>query len=101
MPSIQKNNRAAALLRDIREEDRLSIDRLALLIGLPVSALRACRDEGLVLEPMQQIQLAKAVAARIPRLAPNARRLGEQAAAAATVQDGSTALHLTAPSRWW
>jgi hypothetical protein len=101
MPSIQKNNRAAALLRDIRDEDRLSLDRLALLIRVPVSALLACRDGGLVLEPLQQMQLARAVAARVPRLAVKARRLADQAAAAATVQDGRTALHLTAPARFW
>jgi len=98
---MKKNNRASILLRDIREEDRLAVDRLALLIGVPASVLVACRDEGLVLEPMQQLQLARAVAARIPRLAPYARRLADQAAAAAMVQDGRTALHLTSPARWW
>lgn len=101
MPSIQKNNRAAALLRDLRDEDRLSLDRLALLIGVPVTSLQACRDGGFGLEPLQQMELARAVGARIPRLAAKARRLADQAAAAATVQDGRTALHLTAPARFW
>jgi hypothetical protein len=37
----------------------------------------------------------------VPRLATRARRLEEQAAAAGSVQDGATALHLTAPAHWW
>jgi hypothetical protein len=38
---------------------------------------------------------------RVPRLVPLARRLEEQAGAAMSVEGGSTALHLTAPAKWW
>jgi hypothetical protein len=101
MPSIQKNNRAAALLTELREQDRLSIERLALLTRVPVDDLRACRDQKQPLPLSAQVQIARAIAARVPRLATRARRLEEQAAAAAKVQDGATALHLTAPAHWW
>jgi hypothetical protein len=101
MPSIQKNNRAAALLTELREQDRLSIDRLALITGVPVDDLRACRDQKQPLPLSAQGQIARAIAARVPRLATRARRLEEQAAAAASVHDGATALHLTAPAHWW
>jgi hypothetical protein len=101
MPSVQKNNRAAALLADIREEDGLSDERLALLIGVDPEDLRACRDYRAVLPPLAQARLARAVASRCPRLAARARRLEVQATAAASLQNGSTALHLTAPPKWW
>jgi hypothetical protein len=101
MPSIQKNNRAGELLGDLREEDRLSLDRLALLIGASAADLRACRDQQAVLPPATQLRLARAIATRVPRLLPRARRLEEQALAAARVEDGSNVLHLTAPAKWW
>jgi len=83
MPSIQKNNRAAALLAELRDDDRLSIERLALLVGVTAEELRACRDHVAVLPPVQQAKLGRAVAVRVPRLAKLARRLEEQATAAA------------------
>lgn len=101
MPSIQKNHRAAALLSELREDDRLSLDRLALLIGVSAEDLRACRERTHALPPAVQLRLARAIAGRVPRLALQARRLEVQAAAAASVQGGGTALHLTAPARWW
>ena len=101
MSSIQRNNRAAALLEELRDEDNLSIERLALLAGLTPDALRACRDRQLGLPVPAQIRLARAIGSRVPRLAAQARRLEEQATAAARVQNGTNALHLTAPARWW
>jgi len=88
MSSIQRNNRAAALLDELRDEDNLSVERLALLAGVAPDALRACRDR-------------RAIGSRVPRLLSQARRLEEQATAAARVQDGANAVHLTAPARWW
>ena len=100
MASIQKNNRAAALLAGIADEDRASMARLALLADISAHELRACRDDGVQLAPDAQLRLARVVGTRIPRLAPMARRLEEQAAAALRMQDGATALHLTAPAKW-
>jgi hypothetical protein len=101
LPSIHKNNRAAALLAEIRDDDRLSLDRLALLIGVQLDELLACRDNQAVLPPVTQARLARAIGTRIPRLATRARRLEEQAVAAASVQGGTNTLHLTAPAKWW
>ena len=101
MPSVQKNNRAAALLADLREADGLSYERLALLIGVTAEDLTACREYRAILPPVAQVRLARAIATRSPRLAARARRLEVQAAAAASVESGSTALHLTAPAKWW
>ena len=101
MPSVQKNNRAAALLADIREDDGLSVERLALLIGVNSEDLKACREYKAVLSPVVQVRLARAIASRSPRLAARALRLEVQAAAAASVESGSTSLHLTAPPKWW
>lgn len=101
MPSIQRNNRAAALLEELRDDDNLSIERLALLAGVTSEALRACRERRLGLPVSAQIQLARAIGTRVPRLVSRARRLEEQATAAARVQGGTNAVHLTAPPRWW
>jgi len=100
MPSIHKNNRAAALLAELRDEDRLSTARLALLIGVTPDELRACRDHSLVLAPVAQAKLGRAIAARVPRLAIRARRLEEQATAAALLESRATTIHLTAPAKW-
>ena len=101
MPSVQKNNRAAALLSEIREDDGLSVERLALLVGVNPEELRACRDYRSALPPVTQLRLARAIATRVPRLAPQARRLETQATAAASLENGGNALHLTAPPKWW
>lgn len=101
MPSIQKNNRAAALLAMLRDDDRLSLDRLALLAGVSLQTLRDCLALREQLEPAAQVRVARAIGSRVPRLAAHARRLEEQAAAATTMQDGATKLHLTAPAKWW
>lgn len=101
MASIQRNNRAASLLSELRDEDRLSMERLALLAGVAPDALRACRDGRQVLPVPAQIRVARAIASRVPRLVARARRLEEQAMAAARVQNGANAVHLTAPARWW
>jgi hypothetical protein len=101
MPSVQKNNRAAQLLAELRDEDRLSLDRLALLIGVRPEELRDCRDHQHQLPPVAQARLARAIAARVPRLAARARRLDVQATAAASAAGGANALHLTAPAKWW
>jgi len=101
MPSVQKNNRAAALLAQIREEDGLSCERLALLIGVNPEELHACKEYQSVLSPLVQVRLARAIASRCPRLAARARRLELQATAAMSIETGSNALHLTAPPKWW
>jgi hypothetical protein len=101
MPSIQRNNRAAALLAELRDEDGLSMERLALLTGVTADDLRACRDRHAALPVAAQIRVARAISARVPRLAARARRLEEQATAAARLQGGTNAVHLTAPARWW
>ena len=101
MASIQKNSRAAALLAGLADEDHASLERLAILAEISAHDLRACRDNGLQLAPDAQLRLARAVGSRVPRLAPMARRLEEQAAAALRMQNGATALHLTAPAKWW
>ncbi|HKN64874.1 MAG TPA: hypothetical protein VJW73_01270 [Gemmatimonadaceae bacterium] len=101
MSSIQRNNRAAALLEELRGEDNLSIERLALLAGVTPDELRACRDRRLALPLPAQLRLARAIGSRVPRLLAQARRLEEQATAAARVEGGANAVHLTAPARWW
>lgn len=101
MPSIQKNSRAAALLRELRDEDHLSIDRLALLVGVSADDLKACRDRERVLPIETQLRVARAIGTRVPRLAAGAKRLEEQAIAAARLEGGTNAVHLTAPARWW
>jgi hypothetical protein len=100
MPSIRNNSRAAALLAELREEDGLSLERLALLTGSSADDLRGCRDHKQTLPPVAQVRLARTIATRVPRLSACARRLEEQAAAAASVESGSTTLHLTAPAKW-
>jgi hypothetical protein len=101
MSSIPKNNRAAALLLELREEDHLSIERLALLIGVTPADLRACQQHTKALPALAQVRLAQAIAARVPRLAGRARHLENQALAAASMEVGTTALHLVAPAKWW
>ena len=100
MASIQKNNRAAALLAAIGDDDHLSLERLAILAGVSAQELRACRSAEAPLTPDAQVRVARAIAARVPRLVAPALRLEAQAAAAMRVQQGSTALHLTAPAKW-
>jgi hypothetical protein len=100
MASIQKNNRAAALLAALADDDGLSLERLAILAGISLYDLRSCRQGTSTIPPDAQVRLARAVASRVPRLAPTARRLEEQAAAALRMQEGSTALHLIAPAKW-
>ena len=101
MPSIHQNNRAATLLDQLQESDGLSLDRLALLIGVRIDDLRGCIERKSTLPWRVQIRLARAIASRVPRLASRARRLEEQAAAAMNMEGGDTALHLTAPAKWW
>jgi hypothetical protein len=101
MSSIQRNSRAAALLQELRDEDHLSIERLALLVYLTPDDLRACRDRERGLPVIAQLRVARAIATRVPRLALLARRLEQQAIAAARLEDGTNAVHLTAPARWW
>ena len=101
MPSIHQNNRAALLLDQLQESDGLSLDRLALLVGIRTEELRGCMDRKSPLPWRVQVRLARAVASRVPRLASRARRLEEQATAAMNMEGGDTALHLTAPAKWW
>ena len=101
MPSIHQNNRAAMLLDQLQEADGLSLDRLALLIGVRTDDLRGCLERRSSLPCRVQIRLARAVASRVPRLASRARRLEEQSAAAMTMEGGDTAVHLTAPAKCW
>jgi len=101
MPSIQHNSRASKLLAALREEDGVSLDRLALLIGVHREELRDCRDHKQVLAPLAQVRLARAIASRVPRLVAHARRLEEQALAAASMEVGANRLHLTAPAKWY
>ena len=101
MSSIQRNSRAAALLQELSDADHLSIDRLALLVGIKPDDLEACRDQERALAVGAQLRLARAIATRVPRLASKARRLEEQAIAAARLEGGTNAVHLTAPARWW
>jgi len=101
MSSIQRNNRAAALLQELRDEDHLSIERLALLVGVTADDLRACRDRERALALPVQLRVARAIGKRVPRLASRARRLEDQAIAAARLEGGTNAVHLTAPARWW
>lgn len=100
MATVRKNNRAATLLAALDDSDRLSLDRLALLAGTTAATLRACRDGEQALPPDAQVRLARVVSSRVPRLAPSAHRLEEQAIAALQMQNGMTALHLTAPAKW-
>ena len=101
MSSIQRNSRAAALLEELRDDDHLSIARLALLVGVTPDDLRACRDRERGLPVAAQLRVARAIATRVPRLALRARRLEEQATAAVRLESGANAVHLTAPVRWW
>ena len=89
------------LLDQLQESDGLSFDRLALLVGVRVDDLRTCIERKSPLPWRVQIRLARAIASRVPRLASRARRLEEQAVAAMNMEGGDTALHLTAPAKWW
>ena len=100
MSSIQNNSRAAALLAELCEEDGLSFERLALLTGATADDLRDCRDHKQALPPVAQARLARTIATRVPRLLLKARRLEDQATAAISLENGTTARHLTAPARW-
>jgi hypothetical protein len=100
MPSVQQNNRAAALLEELRADDGLSLERLALLIGVSPEDLRAGKERRSVLPPLVQARLGRVIASRVPRLTTRARRLEEQATAAASLESGATARHLTAPAKW-
>lgn len=100
MPSIRKNNRAAQLLAEIREEDGLSLDRLALLADVTAADIRACQEYERALPALAQIRLSRAIASWVPRLALSARRLEDQATAAARIESGVNTVHLTAPARW-
>ena len=101
MSSIRNNSRSAALLGKIREEDGISFEGLAELARTTASDLQACLDHQLVLRPAIQILLARAIATCVPRLAVHARRLELQATAAVNIENGSIALHLTPPAKWW
>ncbi|HEY7236408.1 MAG TPA: hypothetical protein VH539_19765 [Gemmatimonadaceae bacterium] len=101
MPSAQRNSRAATLLADVREDDGLSFERIALIVGVTIDELRACRDGHSVLTPVAQARLARAIGSRVPRLAARARRLEEQAMAAASFERRETKRHLTGPVSWW
>ena len=100
MASIRKNNRAATLLAGLRDEDGLSLERLAILAAVNPHELKSCRDGATALAFDAQVRVARVVAGRVPRLAPAAHRLEEQAVAGLQMQGGSTALHLTAPAKW-
>jgi hypothetical protein len=100
MASIQKNNRTAALLAALADDDHLSLERLAIIAGVNPRDLRSCRDGATALPPDLQIRVARAIGDRVPRLTNAARRLEEQATAALRMTGGSTALHLTAPAKW-
>ena len=101
MSPIQRNSRVAALLQELRDEDRLSIERLALLVYLTPDDLRACREGERGLPVTAQLRVARAIGTRVPRLALRARRLEAQASAAVRLEGGTNAVHLTAPARWW
>ncbi|HKW09644.1 MAG TPA: hypothetical protein VJO33_04645 [Gemmatimonadaceae bacterium] len=101
MPSAQRNSRAATLLAAVREEDGLSFERIALLIGVTIDELRSCHDGQTVLTPDAQAKLARTIRSRVPRLAARARRLEAQAAAAASFEGQATKRHLTGPVTWW
>jgi hypothetical protein len=101
MSSIKKNSRAAALLQELRDDDHLSIDRLALLVGVTAGDFKACRDRERGLPLAAQLRLARAIGTRVPRLTSRARRLEEQAIAAARLEVGTNAVHLIAPARSW
>jgi hypothetical protein len=100
MATIQKNSRAATLVAAIEDTDQLSLERLALLSGIPLADLRDCRDRKATLPADAQVRLARTVGARVPRLIGTARRLERQAVAALQMERGSTALHMTAPATW-
>lgn len=101
MPSTQRNSRAATLLAEVREDDGLSFERIALLIGVTIDELRACLEGQSVLAPDAQVKLARTIGSRVPRLAARARRLEDQAMAAARFEGQATKRHLTGPVTWW
>jgi hypothetical protein len=101
MPSIHDNNTAALLLASLGEEDGITLELLGLLSGIPARQLQACRDDKVLLPLEIQLKLSRIIAQRVPRLAAKARRLEGQTSAALRMQVGSTAVHLTAPPKWW
>lgn len=56
MPSIHRNNRAATLIDQLQDSDGLSLDRLALLVGVRTEDLRACLDRTTALPWSVQIR---------------------------------------------
>jgi hypothetical protein len=98
MTSIQKNNRAGALIA--AAEPRLDLVVLAMLTAIPVDELRRCRDCDIQLRPAAQLRLARAITLHVPSLARDAKRLEAQALAADTFQSGATEPHKTYPRVW-
>ena len=101
MPSIHNNNSAARLLASLADEDGITLEELSVLSGVPARQLQSCRDEKVLLPLEAQLNLAQTIGQRVPRLAAKARRLESQTSAALQMKGGSTAVHLTAPPRWW
>ena len=98
MTSIQKNNRAGALVA--AAESRLDLSVLAMLTSIPVDELRRCRDCDVQLRPAAQLRLARAITLHVPALARDAKRLEAQAVAADTFESGATEPHKTYPRVW-
>ena len=98
MTSIQKNNRAGALIA--AAESRLDLGVLAMLTAIPVDELQRCRDCEVPLRPAAQLRLARAITLHVPALASQAKRLEAQALAASTFESGATEPHKTYPRIW-
>lgn len=100
MTTIGRNNRTCDLLGALGDRDGLTLARLALLTGTTERDLTQCRDEGAHLPHETALAIARALAARVPRLAREARRLEAQARAAIALERGSTERHMIARPRW-
>lgn len=100
MTRIERNNRARDLLFSLGDRDGLTLARLALLTGTTERSLQRCRDESAHLPNEVALAIARAVVARVPRLAQDARRLEAQTRAAIALESGSTERHMIARPRW-
>jgi len=100
MTRIGRNNRTCDLLGALGDRDGLTLARLALLTGTTERDLQRCRDEGTHLPNETALAIARAVEARVPRLAREARRLEAQARAAIALESGNTERHMIARPRW-
>jgi hypothetical protein len=93
MSTVPRYNRAADLLEDCAALRRGLLPVLAAEMGVSPRQLERCRAEREPLPLPLQVRLAEAVLSLAPPLAPQARRLRDQALAASRLEDREQSIH--------